>query len=290
MNQIRMTPTTSGWIAALCLAPLLALGGCANDSGVGPGDGVRYMDEIYESSLEENLQYGAAIDENGAEEALLLDLYEPVDDDLARRPAVVWLHGGSFQNGHKGQMAYYAERFARRGFVSVSLNYRLRENQVFDYTDPDDSVGEQAKRDAQHDTQAAVRWLRANADDMGIDPDLIFLAGFSAGGTTSLRVAGAASDDTGSSGNPGLSSSVTAVVAISTSIDEGYLEAAVGRTLLIHGTEDTKVPLAQVEMACAAVPRCALLTIDGGVHNMINSAREDIMFETNRFLHAEVAP
>jgi acetyl esterase/lipase len=289
MNQTYVTWRTRGWLAALCVAPLLALGGCGSDP-VGVGDGGRFLDEIFETTTEEDLQYGAATDESGAEEALLLDLYQPVDDTMARRPAVVWIHGGSFQSGHKGQMAYYARGAARRGFVSVTMNYRLRENQAFDYTDPDDAVGAEAKRDAQHDAQAAVRWLRANADDLGVDPDRIFLAGFSAGGTTALWVAGASVDDTGSSGNPGSSSSVAAVVAISASLDAGILETATGRSLLIHGANDTKVPLADVEAVCATVDRCDLVTIPGADHNMINSNREDILPETMRFLHALVRP
>ncbi len=288
MNQIRMIRRARRWAATLSVVPFLALAGCGDDP-VGPGDGVRYLDEVFDVATETDLQYGLAMDENGDEEVLLLDLYQPEDDTLDRRPAVLWMHGGSFQFGHKGEMTEFARSFARRGMVSVSLNYRLRENQTFDYTDPDDAVGEQAKRDAQHDIQAAVRWLRANADDLGVDPDLIYLAGYSAGGTAALRVA-ASPDDPGSSGNPGPSSSVAGVAGISVSIEEGVLEAATGRTLLIHGTDDTKVPFAQVEAACDAAARCEIVAIDGGVHNMINSASAQIISETARFLHGEVAP
>ncbi len=125
---------------------------------------------------------------------------------------------------------------------------------------------------------------------MGVDPDLIFLAGHSAGGTAALRVAGASSDDVGSSGNPGPSSSVAGVVGISASIEEDRLEAATGPTLLIHGTDDTKVPFAQVEAACASVAGCQIVAIEGGVHDMINSASSEIISETAQFLHGEVAP
>lgn len=289
MNQIRMTNRTRGWVAALSVVPLLTLAACGDDP-VGPDDGVRYLDEMFEVATETDLQYGLAVDENGDDEILLLDLYQPADDDMALRPAVVWLHGGSFQFGHKGETAEFARSSARRGMVSVSPNYRIRENQTFDYTDPDDPIGEQAKRDAQHDIQAAVRWLRANADDLGVDPDRIFLAGYSAGGTAALRVAAASPDDSGSSGNPGPSSSVSGVVGISASIEEGMMEAATGRTLLIHGTDDTKVPFEQVEAACAAVAGCELVPVEGGVHNMINSASGEIISETAEFLHSEVTP
>ena len=290
MNQIWMNPRTRGWPAAVGVAVLLAMSACGNDPVAVELDGDRYVDETFEVNRENDIQYGAAMGETGAEEALLLDLYQPADDTLAQRPAVIWIHGGSFQQGHKGEMAEFASSSARRGFVSVSLSYRLRENQDFDYTDPDDPLGEAAKRDAQHDIQAAVRWLRAAAADLNIDPSRIFLAGYSAGGTAALRVAAASPEDTGSSGNTGPSSSVTAVVAISASVEADVLEAAQGRTLLIHGTDDMKVPLAQVEGACAAVDLCDLVTIEGAVHNMIVSEQDTIIAETAQFLAAEVAP
>jgi dienelactone hydrolase len=184
-------------------------------------------------------------------------------------------------------MAEFAQRFAQRGYVTASASYRLREAEDFDYTDPDDPLAEEVKLDAQHDAQAAVRWLRDHAEDLRIDPDLIFIAGYSAGGTTALRVA-AHPDDPGDSGNPGPSSSVAAVVAISASLEAGILEAASGPTLLIHGEADTKVPFAGVEEACSGVALCQLVPVPEGAHDLIGGAKEDIITETANFLHDEV--
>lgn len=290
---MRMTRKTGRWLGAALIAPLLTLGACDDDS-TGPAvvepEGERYLDEVFtEVTREFDIQYGMALDENGAEEALLLDLYQPSGDSEPLRPAVVWVHGGSFHHGHKAETAEFARRSAHSGFVSVSVNYRLREAADFDYTDPDDPIGEEAKQDAQHDIQAAVRWLRANAADLRIDAEQIFLAGYSAGGTAALRVA-ANPDDPGSSGTPGPSSGVSGVVAISASIESGMLEAASGPTLLIHGTDDTKVPFAEVEEACLPVAGCELVAIDGGVHHMIDTAKDAIIAESARFLHELVAP
>lgn len=249
-------------------------------------DALSFMDEVFGFTVENDIQYGEALDEDGAQEALLLDLYQPDDDARPLRPAVVWLHGGSFTHGHKGEMTEFARRSARHGFVSVSINYRLRENADFNYLDPSDELGEEVKRDAQHDTQAAVRWLRAHASDLRIHDAHIYVAGYSAGGVAGLRAA-ARTDDPGSSGNPEASSAVTATAAISGSLEPGLLEDAAGSTLLVHGQDDAKVPIGEMTAACDAVPRCRLVAIPGE-HNLVSFAKETIIAEIAAFLHDEV--
>jgi acetyl esterase/lipase len=94
-----------------------------------------------------------------------LDLYLPEDSE-GPRPAVVWVHGGGWQNGSKE--ACRALFLATRGFAVASINYRLTDAGPFP---------------AQiEDCRAAVRWLRANAAKYRIDPDHIGAWGGSAGG------------------------------------------------------------------------------------------------------------
>jgi acetyl esterase/lipase len=262
------------------------LGACEDDpTGVTPEpnapDTQVSLDEIYDVAVETNLQYGSAPDETGAEEALLLDLHQPQDDGQGLRPAILWLHGGSFQTGHKGHMTDFAWRTARRGYVAATANYRLRENADFDYTRPDDEVGMEAKRDAQQDVKAAVEWLRANAETYRIDPDRIYLAGYSAGATAGLRMAARSGDE--DAGDPG----IEAVVAIAGYLDEGVLENG-GPTLLIHGDADTKVPLARMQEPCDAVETCELVVIPGAGHAMVPAEAEAILTEAVRYLHARV--
>src|SRR5690606_30204997 len=140
-----------------------------------PQGGQVSLDEVYEATAETDLQYGSASGEGGVEEVLLLDLHQPQDEGEGLRPAILWLQGGSYMTGHKGHMSVFADRTARRGYVAATANYRLREGEVFDYTDPDDPVGAEAKQDAQQDVKAAVAWLRANAEAYRIDPDQIYL-------------------------------------------------------------------------------------------------------------------
>ena len=92
-------------------------------------EGVRYKDEIFHRvEAETDVRYGFAPASAGdAGGPLLLDLYEPRGDRLARRPAIVWVHGGGFSTGDKRDKLtrVLAKVFARRGYVTVSINYRL---------------------------------------------------------------------------------------------------------------------------------------------------------------------
>jgi len=98
------------------------------------------------------------------------DLYAPAAGGTGR-PAVLFVHGGAFLDGHRNRteqiysnVLYY---FARHGVVGVNIGYRL----AGDATYPGASV----------DVGNVVQWVRAHADEYGIDRNRIFLMGHSAG-------------------------------------------------------------------------------------------------------------
>jgi len=132
---------------------------------------------------------------------LLLDIYQPKQKPESRMPAVVWIHGGGWSAGSKSGGGASA-LLAPRGYVAVSINYRLSQVAKFPA--------------AIEDCKAAVRWLRANADRYHIDPDRIGVWGSSAGGHLSHLVG--TSDKTagleGNGGNEKFSSRVQAVVSL----------------------------------------------------------------------------
>ncbi|MFH1315610.1 MAG: alpha/beta hydrolase fold domain-containing protein, partial [Candidatus Uhrbacteria bacterium] len=99
--------------------------------------------------------------------SLKLDLYRPVDTD-EDLPLIIWTHGGAFSSGDKSDVSSMCQRLATDGFSVASLNFRLSGQAIWP---------------AQiHDSKAAVRWLRANADNYNIDPDRIGVIGSSSGG------------------------------------------------------------------------------------------------------------
>ena len=209
-----------------------------------PGDEpLRYRDQVFTTtSVHTNLQYGTAPDAEGDPVALRLDLYEPAGDSQTSRPALVWVHGGGFSGGDKGNVVAVdaAQTFAKLGYVVVSINYRLLGSGCV--ANPGAAVCTLAALEAKHDAQAAVRWLRANADFLDVDPTRIGIGGESAGGITATLV-GLYSEDVGTSGNPGFPSTVGGFVSISGGLPNGVLASpgdAFG--LFFHGTADGVVP------------------------------------------------
>jgi acetyl esterase/lipase len=82
---------------------------------------------------------------------------------------LVYLHGGAFRSGRKNREARpLIYRFASEGWVCISANYRLSPDAKF----PDQLI----------DVKKVIAWARANAGEYGADPDILFVAGSSAGG------------------------------------------------------------------------------------------------------------
>jgi acetyl esterase/lipase len=108
-----------------------------------------------------------------------LDVYIPSGEWKNNRPAVLFIHGGGFKIGDKAESrsASVCADLARAGYVAVSCNYVLSTK---------DKPGAWPQNIA--DCREAVRWMRQNARDLGIDPQRIAVAGGSAGGYLALMV------------------------------------------------------------------------------------------------------
>ncbi|MFM9961440.1 MAG: family 16 glycoside hydrolase [Planctomycetaceae bacterium] len=101
------------------------------------------------------------------------DLYVPLNrDEAARSPAVVIIHGGGWTGGKRdaARELNIGTTLAANGYVGMSIDYLLA-------TDDKPSWPQNI-----HDCKTAVRWLRANAKRLQIDPDHIGVIGGSAGG------------------------------------------------------------------------------------------------------------
>ena len=113
-------------VATITLAA--AASGCAvTVSPPGPAP-LRYRDPVFSAvSVTSNLTYGTAVDQEGNTDTLQLDMYAPKGDTDSSRPAIVWVHGGSFccLDKTSPELVDEATTFAKEGYVNVSINYRL---------------------------------------------------------------------------------------------------------------------------------------------------------------------
>ena len=101
-------------------------------------------------------------------EEVTLDLYWPRARPSEAMPCVVAIHGGAWRVNTKAWFIPHTVYLARAGYVAATINYR--------------KLPEHPLRACVEDAKASIRWLRANAAEIGIDPNRIGAMGGSAGG------------------------------------------------------------------------------------------------------------
>jgi len=136
---------------------------------------------------------------NPDDQHLQLDLARPASGDTLR-PAVLCIHGGGFRAGKRERWDDLCKQLAARGYFAATVTYRLAPKYQFPA--------------AVRDVKAAVRWLRAHADQYHIDPNRIGVVGDSAGGHLAqfLGVTGDVPQFEGEGGHADQSSGVSCVV------------------------------------------------------------------------------
>lgn len=150
---------------------------------------------VEQPCLIEEIQYGLADDF-----PLMATLYKPQNRPLKPAPAIVYIHGGGFTGGERDQFEANAAYFTNHGYVGLCISYRLA---------PKDKFPAQVQ-----DAKCAVRYLRANAVKLNIDPERIAICGASAGGCISALVAYAqdVKEFANQGGNLGFSDQVQAAI------------------------------------------------------------------------------
>jgi acetyl esterase/lipase len=196
---------------------------------------LRYRDPVFGTvTTTPNVTYGSAVNMSGQTITLQLDVYEPTGDVVTERPAIVWVHGGSFAFGDKTspELVDEANTFAGKGYVNASINYRLEPGGCTGSAPPGTCVT--AILEALEDAQTAVRFLRTNAAAYRIDQSRIAIGGSSAGAITALNVGFSSTEDP------------TAAVAGAVSLSGAHLltvaDPGGAPSLLFHGTADPLVP------------------------------------------------
>jgi len=151
--------------------------------------------EKFEIEIKTAVEYGT-----GGGEKLLLELVRP-KGAKGPRPGVIFIHGGGWSGGNRRVHLGQAKQAAQRGYVAVSIGYRLAPKHVFP---------------AQiEDCKCAVRWMRANAEKLDLDAKRIGAVGMSAGAHLAMMLGAMDKQDglEGKGGHAEHSSKVQAVVS-----------------------------------------------------------------------------
>lgn len=218
-----------------------------------------------EIKIEKDVPFGETINYKGEKEMLLLDIYSPLETVAKDRPAIMWMHGGGFGPNYDKSQSYIVEmatRFAKRGYVCLSINYRVRENPK------DDKAG--TMKDALEDAMKGLNWVRENSKKLGIDTSKIIIGGGSAGGILGNNFCyrdGTKKEKWNKSGIP-------AFVNLWGSPDESWGKYNIDKNdppmIIVHGTEDASVPYENsvqiIKRLNEVKVKNQLITIEGAGH------------------------
>jgi carboxylesterase type B len=272
------------------LLPLVAVivivaAGCDWPNIIPPGTApVRYRDPVFSAvTLTSNVTYGSAVNLENQTITLQLDVYQPTGDTVTSRPAIVWVHGGSFSGGDKTspELVDESNTFSKAGYLNVSINYRLESPGCSgSFSNCVDAI-----REAAADAQTAVEFLRTNATTYGIDPNRIAIGGSSAGAITALNV-GYASSETPAA-------KVRAAVSISGAhLVVGTISPGDAPALDFHCTTD---PLVDYQLAVNTINAAKAQGLDAFLesfnatcHVPYAQDRQQILDQTRNFLWWEM--
>lgn len=216
-------------------------------------------------------------------------------------PAMIFFFGGGWNGGSVDQFRPHANYFSKRGLICVLADYRVKTRQG---TTPFDAV---------KDAKSAIRYLRKNAAELGIDPNKIIASGGSAGG----HLAAAAGNVSGleeAGEDLSVSSKPNALVLFNPVYDngpKGYGYNRIGErypeispmhnirkgappTITFLGTKDALIPVETAREYCRRMKevgaRCDLFLYEGQKHGFFNKRNESYyrktVFQADQFLAA----
>ena len=222
----------------------------------------RYETEIFDEVSKSIVEYTDVYDWSALDSGLDMDIYQPVGDTATNRPVLIFAHGGVYVTGNKNNppMVSLCEAFAKRGYVTASIQYRLTSSLSLLSPNASD-IFSQTVLNSVSDMKAAVRYFRKdvaeNNNTYGINPDLIFVGGYSAGAVTAAHLS--VIDDNqipvefqsfydeaggieGNSGNSGYSSEVSGAILLAGAINTlDFIDVDDEPIVSLHASDDNTV-------------------------------------------------
>ena len=199
----------------------------------------RYENEIFDEVSKTIVEYTDVYDWSVLDSGLDMDIYQPVGDTATNRPLLIFAHGGVYIEGDKNSntMVTLCEAFAKRGYVTASIRYRLTNLQSL-LSANSYNIFSQTVVNSISDMKSAVRYFRKdvknNNNSFGINTNQIFVGGYSAGAVTAAHLSvideGEVPEEfqpffeksggiEGNSGNTGYSSEVSGAILLAGAIN-----------------------------------------------------------------------
>jgi acetyl esterase/lipase len=243
----------------------------------------RFLEKTFEEVyIQKEIKFAESVNEKGELENLKLDIYSPQGDEMVNRPVILWIHGGGFRPGNDKSQSYIVEmakRFSLKGYVGLSIDYRVREQPR---ENPEATIF-----DTVEDAGKALLWLRENTKILKIDPSKIIVAGGSAGGILGTNLCLNDNKNIPGVDKAGIIAFVNLWGSPSPEWGGPDVDENDPPTIIIHGTEDELVAYENSVKLKAELDknnvRNELVTISGAGHTPVKHMDE---FEVNisRFL------
>ena len=216
--------------------------------------GTRYVDSVFASYTKTTVTYSTVYNQQ-------MDIYEPTGDTASLRPILVLAHGGSFTGGDRtndNTITQLCADFAHKGYVTVSIDYRL--TNATNLLIGDSAIIEVLR--AVSDGKAAIRYFyqdAATTNTYKIDTNNLFIGGNSAGAVLYMHTAYITSVGMlsptfqsllarvggldGNSGNPGYSTNVKGVINLAGALNVASWVQSCGKPVVsAQGDADPVVP------------------------------------------------
>ena len=147
----------------------------------------RYLDAVFSDVDISTVNYSDVF----SDVAHKMDIYQPKTDTVTSRPVIFYIHGGAFYAGDKSTQDCidFCTHFAQKGYVAVSVNYRLANAFLFLINQ---DVQLEAVLKSMADVKSAIRFLSKDAQTSNtykIDTNSVFIGGYSAGAVSALHTA-----------------------------------------------------------------------------------------------------
>jgi para-nitrobenzyl esterase len=221
-------------------------------------DGKRYVQDVFTDTTMTTVKYGSTTI-FGQKSDLSMTVVQPKGDVLAKRPVVLLAFGGGFVQGKRQDMLGFCNAFAKKGFVAVTIDYRLYN--FFVFGNPDSLKITPTIVQASQDMRASLRYLYKDAktsNTFKIDTNRIIIGGVSAGAITAMLVGELDATDPiapwladiikkeggleGNSGNPGYSSKIKGIINMSGALyQKEWIDKDDAPFVSFHGTIDKTV-------------------------------------------------